>query len=268
MDVQPPISLNKADPQQGELISYPCLDYPQSWSLQKQLVQERRSQKRLDTLLLLEHSPVYTVGRSGYSPTLLQDTEIPLPPDVPLYHVERGGSITYHGPGQLMAYPILYLRDFCPGPRQYVYLLEEVIIRTLAQWDIQGRRCEQRPGVWVGTDSPCKIASIGVHISRGVTMHGFALNANVRLSPFLPILPCGLQGCHVTSMKDLLHQSIAPSQLRTEITRIFGEVFNLSWASIQPGQSQDLPPDPNISSLSTLNLQQHSPATMRPNHAR
>ncbi len=191
-------------------------------------------------LLLLEHTPVYTVGRSGFRQTLLPNSEELLPTDIPFYHVKRGGSITYHGPGQLMGYPILFLRHFCPGPRHYVHLLEEVLIRTLAQWGISGRRQDQLPGVWVGHDSPAKIACIGVHISRGVTMHGFALNANVDLFPFTRITPCGNQDCQMTSMKNLLQRPIPLAELRQDLARIFGEVFDLSWTSPNNQSSHDI----------------------------
>lgn len=249
-------------PRKGALINYTCLDYRQSWIIQKQLVRDRIAQDQPDTLILLEHPPVYTVGRSGHAASLMRDTGLPQSSDIPLYYVERGGSITYHGPGQLIGYPILYLRQFCSGPRRFVFLLEEVLIRTLSEWGIQGRRLEQRPGVWVGTESPGKIASIGVHISRGVTMHGFSLNANVNLSPFESITPCGIADCQMTSMKDILHYPIPQSQLRSEIARIFGEVFGLSWMHMHSGQDLRGLSDQDILSPSTFESGQHNPMAL------
>ena len=118
--------------------------------------------------------------------------------------VDRGGSITYHGPGQVVGYPILKLSSYCAGPKQYVRKLEEVVIHTLLRWGIAGYRMEKKPGVWVRWNhADAKIAAIGVRIDHGVTIHGFALNVDLDLSPFSYILPCGLAQCHITSMAEV-----------------------------------------------------------------
>jgi len=148
-----------------------------------------------------------------------------------VYEVERGGSVIYHGPGQIVGYPILRLRDFCPGPKVYVGLLEEVLIRVLAEWGIKGHRAEKWRGVWVehSENALQKIAAIGVRITRGVTLHGFALNVNVDLKPFELITPCGIEGCQVTSMEMVLGKSVDRTEVRKQIGRHFGEVFGLEW---------------------------------------
>lgn len=211
----------------GILVTHDRLDYASAWDLQRRLVEERITGCRPDTLLLLEHEPVFTVGRSGGA-AHWGDEQGLRESGYSLYRVERGGSVTYHGPGQVVGYPILRLGNFCPGPKAYVRLLEEVLMRTLADWDIAGRRVERLPGVWVGPE-PAKIAALGVRIDRGVTMHGFALNATVELAPFQRIVPCGIAGCRVTSMAELLGQSVDVALVRQRIADHFAEVFGLNW---------------------------------------
>ena len=129
--------------------------------------------------------------------------------------VDRGGSITYHGPGQVVGYPILKLSQYCSGPKQYVRKLEEVLIHTLLLWGIEGYHLEKKPGVWVRWNhADAKIAAIGVRIDHGVTIHGFALNVDLDLSPFSHIMPCGLTQCHVTSMAEVRQSTVSPSSRR------------------------------------------------------
>jgi len=210
----------------GALFTYDRLEYTEAWDLQHQLRAQRESESMPDTLLLLEHPPVFTIGRSGRpahwggSQELLRDTGIPV------HHVERGGSITYHGPGQLIGYPILKLATFCPGPKVYMSMLEEVLIRTLADWDLTAHRKEGLTGVWVGDQ---KIAAMGVRIIRGITMHGFALNVDLDLMPFSRIVPCGIADCRVTSMADALCGMVDCAAVRAAVTRHFANVFDLRW---------------------------------------
>lgn len=201
------------------------VDYAQAWDLQHRLVEERVADRRLDILLLLEHEPVFTVGRTGKD----EHWQELAAKGLPVHRVERGGSVTYHGPGQLVGYPILKLRDHCPGPKAYVHLLEEVIIRTLAEWGIIGRRVEQWPGVWVGSEPDEKIAAIGVRINRGITMHGFALNVNLDLAPFGRITPCGIAGCRVTSMAEQLGRPVDLPLVRQQVAEHFGRLFDFDW---------------------------------------
>lgn len=229
-------------PQPGMVLTFPHLPYAEAWELQQSLATQRLEDRRPDTLVLTEHEPVITLGRTTkpehWEPrwTELQDMGIHL------HQTGRGGSVTYHGPGQLIGYPILRLRNFCPGPKIYVQQLEEVLIRTLGEWGIAGCRHESFRGVWVRTSATCmeKIASIGVRISRGVTMHGFALNVNIDLQPFTLLAPCGIEGCTMTSMAKSLGRSIDSHRVRTQIAHHFGEIFGITWLEKNgPGYEQE-----------------------------
>ena len=213
----------------GALIQPGLLDYETTWVLQHQLVENRLAGRCPDTLLLLEHNPVFTVGRTAHAEHWGGDENATRVAGIPVFRTERGGSVTYHGPGQLVGYPILKLNQFCEGPKAYVRMLEEVIILTLAQWDITGRRAEKSPGVWVGDERPAKIAAVGTRIERGVTMHGFALNVAVDLAPFAQIVPCGIAGCRVTSMAEMLEDPVDLAEVRRCVAERFADVFGLEW---------------------------------------
>jgi lipoyl(octanoyl) transferase len=213
----------------GAVLSCDRLAYEEAWSLQRTLVEWRSAEQCPDTLVLLEHEPVFTIGRSGRDDHWGGDERRLIQAGYPVYRIERGGSITFHGPGQLVGYPILRLACFCPGPKAYVRMLEEVLIRTLAEWGICGRRIDAWPGVWVGLEHPAKIAALGVKIQRGVTMHGFALNVAMDLSPFQWVTPCGIQGCRVTSMAAVLGHDVRLEAVRQRIADAFGEVFGIQW---------------------------------------
>ena len=224
-------------------------DYPDVLNLQRELCQKRIQGHQPDTLILIEHPPVFTLGRRTKPEHCERDGVSLKRWGYDVYEIERGGSVTYHGPGQIVGYPILQLRDFCPGPKDYVRMLEEVMIRVLREWGIQATRVEKLPGVWVYHDAVGeglkgersegegdillenlhKIAAIGVRITRGVTLHGFALNVNVDLKPFELITPCGIEGCRVTSMEIVLGQSVDPAEVRDQISHHFGEIFGLEW---------------------------------------
>lgn len=217
--------------QRGIILTFPRLPYAEAWELQQSLATQRLEDRRPDTLVLTEHEPVITLGRTTkpehWEPrwTELQDMGIHL------HQTGRGGSVTYHGPGQLIGYPILRLRNFCPGPKIYVQQLEEVLIRTLGEWGIAGCRHESFRGVWVRTSATCmeKIASIGVRISRGVTMHGFALNVNVDLQPFTLLSPCGIDHCVMTSMEKLFKKPVDIAHVREQVATHFAHVFGIEW---------------------------------------
>lgn len=208
------------------------LPYREAWSLQQTLVVQRALGQCPDTLLFVEHDPVFTVGRSGKASHLNGDLHRLRLEGHEVYEVERGGSVTFHGPGQLVGYPILNLQSFCRGPKAYVRLLEEVLIQTVEPWGIQGLRVEKLPGVWVMQEggSLAKIAAIGVRIAQGVTMHGFALNVSVDVTPFSKIVPCGIEGCRVTSVAEEVGSS-APDlpRVRQRLAVVFGELFGLAW---------------------------------------
>jgi lipoyl(octanoyl) transferase len=211
--------------------------YAEAWRLQMRLREERAADRRLDTLLLLEHSPVYTVGRTTQASHWSNGEELLSHAGIQIHSVDRGGSVTYHGPGQLVGYPILRLSHYASGPRQYVRLLEEVLIETLRSWGLQGYRVDNKPGVWIRLDDQdAKIAAIGVRIERGVTLHGFALNVDMDLSPFSRIVPCGLTGCRITSMADALRSTVSFTGVRSVLQRTFSRTFNIEWTSVRTAQ--------------------------------
>jgi lipoate-protein ligase B len=191
--------------------------------------------KREDVLLLLEHSPTYTLGRTTQPAHWNCGGEALRRTGASLQSVDRGGSITYHGPGQIVGYPILKLSHYCSGPKQYVRKLEEVLIHTLLRWGIEGYRLEKKPGVWVRRNhADAKIAAIGVRIDQGVTMHGFALNVDLDLSPFSHIMPCGLTQCPITSMAEVKQSALSPSVVAQQIAQEFSRVFNIQWMDLSP----------------------------------
>src|SRR6266436_9809642 len=175
------------------------IDYAKAFELQQHLAAERKQGLISDHLLLLEHPHVITMGRNGHAENLLASREILDRAGISFHPTDRGGDITYHGPGQLVGYPILDLREWKRDVGAYVRAIEQVIIDTLADYGIAASRIPKLTGVWVGE---CKIAAIGVHISRWVTSHGFALNVHTDLSYFQYIVPCGLTK-PVTSMAEL-----------------------------------------------------------------
>jgi len=175
------------------------IDYASALQLQQQLATDRKQGLIPDQLLLLEHPHVITLGRNGHMENLLADDDILARAGISFYPTDRGGDVTYHGPGQLVGYPILDLRDWKRDVGAYVRAVEETIILTLAEYGIEAGRIPKLTGVWVGER---KIAAIGVHLSRWVTSHGFALNVSTDLSYFQYIVPCGLTK-PVTSMAAL-----------------------------------------------------------------
>jgi lipoyl(octanoyl) transferase len=172
------------------------VDYQEAWALQRRLGEACRERGELH-LLLLEHPPTYTLGARGKQEHLLLSEAALARLGASVHRVDRGGDITFHGPGQLVGYPVLDLQRWNQGPLWYVRSLEAVLIDALASFGIDAARMPGRPGVWVGST---KIASIGVHVSRGVTSHGFALNVDPDLTFFSHIVPCGLPDVSMTSM--------------------------------------------------------------------
>ena len=155
---------------------------------------DARNEDTPDELWLVEHDPVFTLGQAGKPEHVLAAG------DIPVIHVDRGGQVTYHGPGQIVLYPLLDLRRLKLGVRQYVCRIEQAIIDTLDEWNIGGQRREGAPGVYV---AGAKVAALGIRVRRGCTFHGLAFNIGMDLEPFHRINPCGYQGLRVTSMQDL-----------------------------------------------------------------
>jgi lipoate-protein ligase B len=210
------------------------VDYEETWALQRDLALRRAWGDTDDTLLLLEHPPVYTTGRRSCHDRLL------VPPEAlgaPLLSVDRGGDITFHGPGQLVAYPIVGLGARPRGVQNYVRGLEEAVIRTLAGYGVEAARDDGLTGVWVGHD---KIAAIGVRVSRPgggaggwVASHGLALNVTVDLSWFERIVPCGIAGRGVTSMERLLGFGPWLPDVAGHLALEFGAVFGRDVAPLE-----------------------------------
>lgn len=199
------------------------IPFQDAWDLQRRLVAARQQGQIPDVLLLLEHEPVVTVGRSGDRDHLLISRDLLRRRGVEVYDIERGGSVTYHGPGQLVAYPILDLRALDEDVVAFMRALEESIIRTVGDFGIAAGRLRGFPGVWVGE---AKIAAVGVAVKRRVTMHGMALNVTNSLDPFAWINPCGL-GRPVTSMAQALGREVEIAQVAQAYAGRFAEVYAL-----------------------------------------
>ena len=197
------------------------IDYGRALALQEQLVAERKQGLAADQLLLLEHPHVITLGRNGHMEHLLADRQILERAGIAFYPTDRGGDITYHGPGQLVGYPILDLREWKRDVGAYVRAVEQVIIDTLANYGISAERIPKLTGVWVDGR---KVAAIGVHISRWVTSHGFALNVSTDLNYFHYIVPCGLSK-PVTSMAALGARTTV-AEVSRNLAAHFGRVFD------------------------------------------
>jgi lipoate-protein ligase B len=212
--------------QRGYLLDLGLMDYAKAWDLQHDLWSKRVGGALPDTLLLLEHPHVITLGRRGNRSHLIVSPELLESMKIPTFHVERGGEITYHGPGQMMVYPILDLKDYGYRIIRYIDQLEEVILHVLKEFGIEGRRDPPNRGVWVESD---KIASIGVAIKRWVSFHGFALNYETDLKYFDLINPCGLVGQKMTTMGKILGTKISRNDLSQKIIFHFQEVFKKEW---------------------------------------
>ena len=247
-------SLHTSIAQAGTLVCFSQpIPYAEAWILQKRLQTERIAERQRDILLLLEHTPVYTLGRTTKPTHWNCGSEVLRLIGASLQSVDRGGSITYHGPGQVVGYPILKLSEYCSGPKQYVRKLEEVLIRTLLRWKIAGYRLEKKPGVWVRWNhTDAKIAAIGVRIDHGVTIHGFAINVDLDLSPFSCIMPCGLSHCHITSLAEVKQSPVSPSVVAQQVALEFAQVFNIQWTGNSPTTVEQERHDHRLTSTSPL----------------
>ena len=216
------------------------IDYKEAWDYQTSLLQKivdikisnRRNELNDITpnyLLLLEHPNVYTLGKSGDLSNLLLDEKQLKEKDATFYKINRGGDITYHGPGQIVGYPILDLENFFTDIHKYLRLLEETIILTIAEYGLLGERSKGETGVWLGMGTPFarKICALGIRSSRWVTMNGFALNVNVNLGYFDNIIPCGIKGKTVTSMEVELGKKINQEEVKNKILKNFKKLFDV-----------------------------------------
>jgi len=198
--------------------------YDKAYDLQKRLHKFRREGRIDDVLILLEHEPVVTIGRRGKRDNILVSDELLQSKGIRVFEIDRGGDVTLHCPGQLVGYSILDLNFHGKNIHRYLRNLEEVIIRSLKVYGIDGQRIENHTGVWVGSR---KVASIGIGIKGWVTFHGFSLNINSDLSYFSLIRPCGFESRMVTSMSEILGRLVEPKDFRHQLIEQFGKVFNL-----------------------------------------
>ena len=192
--------------------------YKSGLALQKKLQKQRIAGNTQDTLILVEHEPVYTLGKNANKHHLLQSRD----KSVAVHKIERGGDVTFHGPGQLVGYPILDLRNYKKSVSWYMRTLEELTIRVLKEFDIKGSRKKGLTGVWVENK---KIAAQGVRISRWVTMHGFSINVCPQLSYYDGIIPCGIFDYDVTSMEECLNKKLSVKKIKNSVSEIFLELF-------------------------------------------
>jgi len=199
------------------------IGYNEAFALQKETVARIQSGEAGDALYLLEHPHVITLGRNATTGSLLAGSSLLRDRGVTVVETDRGGDITYHGPGQLVGYPIIQLEEGRRDIRRFVNDLEEVLLRTLRVFDIEGRRNPVHRGVWIENR---KIASVGVRISRWVTCHGFALNVSTDLSHFSLIHPCGIEGCQMTSIAQETKTDIAMQTVKENFVSNFADVFD------------------------------------------
>jgi lipoyl(octanoyl) transferase len=222
-----------------QLLDLGLKDYKDSWDYQEVLfkgivdtkIKNRREASSLETtnyFLFVEHPHVYTLGKSGDMSNLLLNEEQLAQKGATFYKINRGGDITYHGPGQIVGYPLLDLENFFTDIHKYLRFLEEMVIRTLADYGITATRSEGETGVWldVGTPFARKICALGVKASRWVTMHGFALNVNANLGYFDNIIPCGIRGKAVTSLNvELGKKEVNLDEVKTKLLKHFSDLF-------------------------------------------
>lgn len=198
------------------------IDYQKAWDLQHTLFEKRRADKIDDTFLLLEHPHTYTFGKSSNKSNLLFDDAELDRRNISLYDIDRGGDITYHGPGQIVGYSILDLKNWEQDTHKYLRALEEVIIHSLSEFGINGERDKDHTGVWVNGK---KICAIGIKISRWISMHGFALNVNTDMDLFDGIVPCGIEDKEVTSMQEKLNKNCNIDIVKNSLVKKFSEIF-------------------------------------------
>ena len=209
----------------ARLVDCGRMPYGKAWALQRALVTAHQADQIDDVILLVEHPPVITIGRAGRAANILLPREHLASRGVEVFEIERGGDVTYHGPGQVVGYPILDLRMLDEDVVRYVRLLEAALLQALEEFGIAATRVRKYPGVWVGE---AKIGAIGVAVKRRVTMHGFALNVAPDLEHFALINPCGL-GKPITSMARVLDRAVSLREVQPVVARALGAVFEMEF---------------------------------------
>lgn len=247
--------------QSARLQDLGMMDYLEAWNYQEHLMRQHLDRKaaryaqpneRIDGtecpihhLLLCSHPPVYTLGKSGNEANLLINKEVLAAIGATLHRTNRGGDITYHGPGQVVGYPVLDLECFFTDLGKYMRHLEEVIIQTISHWGIIGERLPGSTGVWIepGSKSARKICAMGVKSSRWVTIHGFALNVNTDLAYFDKIVPCGIADKAVTSMAKECGEPIDEGAVKQRLTAEFSRIFQIAWLDENGALQRHYTPD-------------------------
>ncbi len=199
------------------------IDYKDAWDLQKSVHQLRVENKIDDVLFLLEHTHTYTLGKTADKENLVGDKKYLDENKISVYDIDRGGDITYHGPGQIVGYPIISLTNWKQDTHKYLRAIEEVIIKVCSEFDLQGSRVDKYTGVWLDDR---KICAIGIKVSRWITMHGFAFNVNTDLKLFSGIIPCGITDKDVTSLNRELKKEISLNEVKEKIIHHFDVIFN------------------------------------------
>ncbi len=199
------------------------IDYKDAWDLQKSVHQLRVENKIDDVLFLLEHPHTYTLGKTADKENLVGDKKYLDENKISVYDIDRGGDITYHGPGQIVGYPIISLTNWKQDTHKYLRSIEEVIINVLKEYDLYGTRVDKFTGVWL---EDRKICAIGIKVSRWITMHGFAFNVNTDLKLFSGIIPCGINDKDVTSLNRELNKEIALTEVKEKIIHHFSTEFS------------------------------------------
>jgi lipoyl(octanoyl) transferase len=222
------------------VVNLGLVPYARCWDLQRRVVASRKTGAIPDVLLLCEHPHVITLGRNGKREHLRAGKNLLSQMNVEFCETDRGGDITYHGPGQLVGYPILDLAGHRRDVRWYVHQLEEVMIRASSDFGITARRAPGRHGTWVDAASgEEKLAALGVHLSRWVTSHGFAYNVSTDLRYFDLIVPCGIPDKRATSLERLLARAVSAAEIRPGLLKHFGEVFERSLSLLSPAELED-----------------------------
>ena len=211
------------------------IDYKEAWDLQKEIFSKRVSGEVEDFLLLLEHPNTYTLGKTAHKENLKGSEDYLKENQISVYDIDRGGDITYHGPGQIVGYPIVDLNNWCKDTHKYLRALEEVIIKTCTEYNLDSERNSKYTGVWLGDR---KIAAIGIKVSRWITMHGFAFNVNTNLELFNGIIPCGIQDKSVTSLSKELNRVIEIQEVKEKLLTNFKDVFG--YTKTIPVQEEDI----------------------------
>ena len=206
-----------------KIIDLGLIDYPEAYKIQKDILKQRKNGDACDTLIVAEHLPVFTIGRAGSRDNLLVDKKVLEQKGIKLIEVDRGGDITFHGPGQIVLYPIVNLKERSLDLHRFIRNLEELVLRFLSSYDINARRVEGKSGVWVQGK---KICSVGIGVSRWTSFHGISVNINTDLSYFSMIRSCGINSIEMTSLAKILNETIDMGESKKRLISIFDQIIN------------------------------------------